>query len=239
MPSGSQSLPELTLAQLRRNCGAAAPSPQGFPRTLDGGLHTPAICRTDKMTMSADAPAELDDVAAQVGRSDPALFVASQTPECVLTVEVSGTHTDSHRPIMLLDLSSLRDALAALNVSLRHLDSDSAADPGLRDQFRAAAIQAFEFTYELAFKFMKRQLAQIMPVPSAVDEMTFMQVVRAAAEAGLVADVSRFHEYREARNITSHSGRRKAQRIVAELPRFAEDVGYLLSRLEARNRADD
>lgn len=49
---------------------------------------------------------------------------------------------------MLLDLSSLRDALAALNVSLRYLDSDVAADQGLRDQFRAAAIQAFEFTLE-------------------------------------------------------------------------------------------
>ncbi|MBY0493875.1 MAG: nucleotidyltransferase substrate binding protein [Cyanobacteria bacterium] len=141
---------------------------------------------------------------------------------------------------MRLDLSSLRDALAALNVSLRYLDSDLAVDPGLRDQFRAAAIQAFEFTYELAFKFMKRQLAQIVPVPSAVDEMTFMQVVRAAAETGLVADVSRFHEYREARNITSHSyDRQKAQRIVNTLPRFVEDVGHLLSRLEARNRADD
>jgi nucleotidyltransferase substrate binding protein (TIGR01987 family) len=140
---------------------------------------------------------------------------------------------------MLLDLSSLRDALAALNVSLGYLDSPSAADPGLRDQFRAAAIQAFEFTYELAFKFMKRQLAQIVPVPSAVDEMSFMQVVRASAEAGLVADVSRFHEYREARNITSHSyDRQKAQRIVAELPRFADDVRYLLAHLEARNRDD-
>ena len=46
---------------------------------------------------------------------------------------------------MSLDLSSLRDALAALNASLRYLESDLAADPGLRDQFRAAAIQAFEF----------------------------------------------------------------------------------------------
>jgi nucleotidyltransferase substrate binding protein (TIGR01987 family) len=141
---------------------------------------------------------------------------------------------------MPLDLSSLRDALAALDVSLGYLDSDAAADPGLRDQFRAAAIQAFEFTYEPAFKFMKRQLARSVPVPSAVDELGFMQVVRAAAEAGLVADVSRFHEYREARNITSHSyDRQKAQRIVAGLPRFADDVRYLLSRLEARNRAGD
>jgi nucleotidyltransferase substrate binding protein (TIGR01987 family) len=141
---------------------------------------------------------------------------------------------------MQLDLSSLRHALAALNASLRYLDSDLAADPGLEDQFRAAAIQGFEFTYELAYKFMKRQLEQIVPVPSAVDEMTFMQVVRAAAEAGLIADVSRFHAYRESRNITSHSyDRDKAQRIVAELPRFAADVGDLLLRLEARNRAGD
>ena len=47
---------------------------------------------------------------------------------------------------------------------------------------------------------VKRQLEQIVPVPAAVDEMTFTQVVRASAEAGLVADVSRFHDYREARN---------------------------------------
>lgn len=141
---------------------------------------------------------------------------------------------------MPLDLSSLRDALAALNTSLRYLESDLAADPGLRDQFRAAAIQAFEFTYELAFKFMKRQLEQIVPVPATVDEMTFMQVVRASAEAGLVADVSRFHDYREARNITSHSyDRQKAERIAAELPRFAQDVEALLEQLQARNRADD
>ena len=42
----------------------------------------------------------------------------------------------------------------------------------------------------------QRQLEQIVPVSAAVDEMTFMQVVRATAEAGLVGDVSRSHEYR-------------------------------------------
>jgi len=87
---------------------------------------------------------------------------------------------------------------------------------------------------------MKRQLEQIVPVPTSVDEMTFMQVVRAAAEAGLVSDVSRFREYREARNITRHSyDRTKAQRIAAELPRFASDVAELLARLEARHRDGD
>lgn len=159
-----------------------------------------------------------------------------------LTVEVRAAHTGGHGrlPPMALDLSSLRDALAALNASLRYLDSDLAADPGLRDQFRAAAIQAFEFTYELSFKFMKRQLEQIVSAPTAVDEMTFMQVVRTSAEVGLLDEVSRFFEYREARNITGHSyDKRKAERIVAELPQFALDVHSLLERLEARNHADD
>ena len=137
---------------------------------------------------------------------------------------------------MALDLTSLRDALAALDTSRRYLTSDLAADLGLRDQFRAAAIQAFEFSYELSYKFMKRQLEQMSPVSGAVDELTFVQVVRAAAEAGLVRDVGRFREYREARNITSHSyNRAKAEQVMAVLPQFAQDAAALLAELERRN----
>ncbi len=85
---------------------------------------------------------------------------------------------------------------------------------------------------------MKRQLEQVVPVPSSIDELTFMQVLRAAAAAGLVADVGRFHEYREARNITSHTyDRQKAQRVVVVLPRLATDVAHLLAHLEARRHA--
>jgi len=141
---------------------------------------------------------------------------------------------------MRLDMTSLRDALAALNTSLGYLDSPLAGDPGVKDQFRAAVIQAFEFTYELAFKFMKRELDRMSPVQASVDEMTFMQVIRAAAAAGLIPDVARFQVYREARNLTSHSyDRAKADRVLADVPQFAADAAYLLAQLESRNRADD
>src|SRR5882757_2845720 len=63
-----------------------------------------------------------------------------------------------HRRSMKLDLSALQDAITALDKSLGYLYSDLAKDPDLREQFRAACILAFEFTYEVVYKMLKRQL---------------------------------------------------------------------------------
>ena len=63
---------------------------------------------------------------------------------------------------MKLDYSSLEDAVAQLQRSFDYLHGDLAStDSDLREQFRAATIQAFEFTYELAVKMIQRQLTQI------------------------------------------------------------------------------
>ncbi len=139
---------------------------------------------------------------------------------------------------MTIDVSSLRNALTALEKSLKFLASDMARDPDLREQFRAAAIQAFEFTYELAFKMLKRQLEQMSADPAAIDTMGYMDVIRTGAEAGLIADIARYRDYREKRNITSHTyDQGKAELIVSILENFQEDVSRLLSELERRNRA--
>jgi nucleotidyltransferase substrate binding protein (TIGR01987 family) len=141
---------------------------------------------------------------------------------------------------MRLDLTSLRSALAALEKSLGFLNSDLAQDPDLREQFRAAAVQAFEFTHELAFKMLKRQLRQMTADPAAIDKMAYMDVVRSGAEAGLIADVARFRDYREKRNITSHVyDQAKAEQIEAILNDFRDDVRRLLTALEQRIRETD
>ena len=137
---------------------------------------------------------------------------------------------------MHLDLSSLHKAHQALAKSLAFMSSELAADNDLREQFRAASIQAFEFTHELAFKMVKRQLEQILPDPSSVDKMPYMDVIRSGAEAGLITDVSRFRAYREKRNITSHTyDSEKAEDILAMLPAFCDDIGRLINELERRN----
>jgi len=139
-----------------------------------------------------------------------------------------------------LDLSSLRGALAALEKSLGYLHSELAENRDLREQFQAAAVQAFEFTHELAFKMLKRQLEQMEPAPAAVDQMAYMDLVRRGAEAGLIADVARFRDYREKRNITSPTyDRAKAEQIEAIFDDFRNDVRFLLNELEKRNRATD
>jgi nucleotidyltransferase substrate binding protein (TIGR01987 family) len=140
-----------------------------------------------------------------------------------------------------LDLSPLREALVALEKSMTYLNSEqAAADPDLREQFRAACIQGFEFSYEVAFKMLRRRLEQMAASPAEVDQMTFMQVIRSAAEAGLVPDVARFREYREKRNITSHTyDKAKAESIVAVLAAFAADVRFVLAELERHNREAD
>lgn len=128
----------------------------------------------------------------------------------------------------------------ALNKSLAYLHSAMADDPDLREQFRAASIQAFEFTHELAFKMLKRQLEQMAADPASVDKMTYMEVIRSGAEAGLIADVARSKDYRDKRNITSHTyNQERAEEIVAVLRDFAGDVRYLLDALEMRNAAVD
>jgi nucleotidyltransferase substrate binding protein (TIGR01987 family) len=141
---------------------------------------------------------------------------------------------------MTLDLSALRNSLAALEKSLGFLASDLAKNPDLREQFRSAAIQAFEFTHEIAFKMLKRRLEAMAADPSAVDKMAYMDIIRTGAEAGLIANVARFRDYREKRNITSHTyDHAKAEQIVAVLDDFRKDVSRLLEELERLNHAED
>ncbi|MBM3312414.1 MAG: hypothetical protein FJY80_13015 [Candidatus Aminicenantes bacterium] len=140
---------------------------------------------------------------------------------------------------MKLDVSPLEKAFFQLEQSLSYLRSELAAgDPGLRAQFRAAAIQGFEYTYDLAIKMMRRQMAQIAPVPAELAEMAFKDFIRKAAEAGLVIDPESYFLYREIRNITAHTyDEAKAEKVLSVLEGFRKDVLFLLRELKRRNHA--
>ena len=142
---------------------------------------------------------------------------------------------------MKLDYSPLESAVAQLQKSFDYLHSDLARrDAGLREQFRAATIQAFEFSYELAVKMIRRQLSLIAANPDALRGLDFADLIRDAADAGIVRDAPSYIGYREMRNRTSHTyNAGHAEKTVAEMDRFLRDMRFLLAELKKRNREAD
>ena len=140
-----------------------------------------------------------------------------------------------------LDCSAFERAVAQLEKSYGFLRSPLSDDkPDLREQFRSATIQAFECTYELAYKMIRRQLERIVASPATLREMAFMDLIRTAAEAGLLRAAPPFKVYRDMKDLTSHTyDAKRAEEVVAVVDDFLHDVRFLLEQLRERNRETD
>jgi nucleotidyltransferase substrate binding protein (TIGR01987 family) len=130
-----------------------------------------------------------------------------------------------------LDLTSLEKALSSLNRALVR-----AMEAPIDEELRDAAIQRFEYTFELCWKMLKRQLEQELPNPAEADGYSYKQLFRVGGERGLIDNVEAWFEYRERRNITSHTyDADKAQKVFEVIPQFAADAKKLFDVLSERN----
>jgi nucleotidyltransferase substrate binding protein (TIGR01987 family) len=137
------------------------------------------------------------------------------------------------RCAMNLDLTSVHKALASLGRAIARA-KEAPDDEELRD----AVIQRFEFTFELAWKTLKRQLEQEVAEPASVDRLAFHDLLREAAERGLLTDVEAWMEYRRQRNITAHTyDEAKAKSVYETALRFFPDAQALVETIGGRNRA--
>ena len=143
---------------------------------------------------------------------------------------------------MSLGLSPSQNTISQLEEALDLYDSELAEDvPRLKRYLRAAAIQAFEFTYELSFKMIKRYLELASANPTQIDNMSFNDVIREALRQSLVhSDLRAWKEYRRKRGMTSHAyDEKKAQAVLDGAPDFLEEADYLLKQLQEKNEALD
>lgn len=132
-----------------------------------------------------------------------------------------------------IDLSPLRKALAMLNEALAFWTVQLEGTP-LKPHLRSAVIQSFEFTYELAVRLLRRVLIERAESADRVADISFNDLLRAAADAGLMPDAARWREWREMRNATSRAyDEVKAQAVAARAAAFASDATVLLGALEA------
>ena len=132
---------------------------------------------------------------------------------------------------MHLDFTSLDKALASLNRAIQR-SQGSPQDEEVRD----AVIQRFEYTYELCWKMLKRQLELEAPNPAIIDTLSFRDLLREAAQVGIQIDMERWLDYREMRNITSHTyDDSKAQSVYRSAIEFYDDALALLEALKKRS----
>ena len=132
-----------------------------------------------------------------------------------------------------IDLSPVRKTLALLTEALAFwaaLPDGTALKPHLR----SAVIQSFEFSYELSVRLLRRVLIERSESADRVADLSFNDLLRAAADAGLLADAPRWREWREMRNATSHAyDEARAQAVAQRAAAFAQDALTLLDALEA------
>lgn len=101
------------------------------------------------------------------------------------------------------------------------------------DFVRDSVVQRFEFTYELAGAMLRRFLVRYGVRASAAREATFPALIRMGNEHGLLLhDWTRWSDYRDARNTTSHAYDEKRAKMAVDLaPALLEDVEYLYRRM--------
>lgn len=138
---------------------------------------------------------------------------------------------------MILNLTSFEKAINQLVKSLSYCKSDLAKqDPDLALQLRSAAIKAFEFTYELCWKMLKRYLEMSEPNSLEIDRLSFSDLIRLANEKGLLlSDLKTWNVYRVSRNITNHTyDDHKAKEVFSHLEAFLKEAKFLFNELQTR-----
>ena len=143
-------------------------------------------------------------------------------------------------PAAKLDLTSINKAYAELVDALKYYNSPLAqTDKNLQKHLMAGAIQAFEFTYELVIKFIRRYLELTEPSQETIANMTFPTLIRTANARGLlITDIAIWKQFRDARNITSHTyDQIKANEVMFIIPLFIDACKQFIDTLQQRLKA--
>lgn len=141
----------------------------------------------------------------------------------------------------MLDISPLEKAIEQLEEALMLCASDLVkSNERLELHMRAAAIQAFEFTYSLSLKMLKRYLEKNEENSAIVEEMTFNDLVRRGFELGLLhAEISDWRDFRKNRGTTSHTyDEKKAEDVFGQIPQFLVEAKFLYNAIQKRQEPE-
>ena len=97
------------------------------------------------------------------------------------------------------------------------------------EQNRAGAIQAFEYTYETAWKAMKR----ILRSQGLVEASSPRQCFREAAKIGLILDPKGWFYFLDIRNLTVHTySEKNVETVIESFDQFSLALDEFVNNLE-------
>lgn len=144
---------------------------------------------------------------------------------------------------MSLDLSSFENAISNLEDVLEayHDKTMQKENPKYEKYLLGASIHFFEYTYELALKMIRRYLEMSSDTNMKMDNIAFSDAIRAAhAKKIILSDLQNWKTYRQKRGITSHTyDENKARDVFTIIPRFLDEVRYVLVRLQELSKSID
>ena len=128
-----------------------------------------------------------------------------------------------------LDLTSFEKAIKSLAEVIEMWNNDK-----VNDVIRDSMIQRFEYTYSLSLKMIKRYFKISAFEKENIDGMTFNEMVRAANRMDILrSNLEKWDEFRQIRNMTSHTYDEEiAQKVVEIIPDFKVEAEFLLSKLK-------
>jgi nucleotidyltransferase substrate binding protein (TIGR01987 family) len=138
---------------------------------------------------------------------------------------------------MKIDVSTLQKAIAQGREAIAYYEKQvSSGELGLALHIRAGAIQAFEFTYELSLKILKRYLAEHHLSPTEVSALSFNDLIRKGLEVGVLnAELVQWKEFRKDCDTTSHTyDETKAVEVYTSIPMFLDEAQFLVYHINLR-----
>lgn len=137
----------------------------------------------------------------------------------------------------MIETEHLEKALKRLRESLGYTQIPLAQnDPAIGQQFQMATIQAFEFTYELVPKMIKRYLYTTELTAQSIEDMNLPDIIRAAADRGLLPCTwdswKKFRDARSAASSTAHE--EHTDKVFNTIPIFIETVQYLINQIKKK-----
>lgn len=131
-----------------------------------------------------------------------------------------------------LDIEYLRKAQASLIKAYEIYSTDTATNQDMCDIFSDSCVKRFEYTFETAWKVMKKYFK--LQYHKTEEELTMNNIFRFMEGYGFTDSWLKWKEYYAKRNSTAHEYNiNKSRNLISIIPDFIADVNFLLNKWDS------